>query len=214
MSVFASEQDGDPAHAALRRMHRAHLRDGVPEMVLGVMLLLCAGSFWIPGWVGSRRVSVTAEFVFWLGFIGLCVSSKSIVRWIRDRYLLDRVGYAEGVSTKGGRQRKRGVLVAALLLAIVLLLVAMVVRPSDLDGWILAGNGILFGLLSPFVTDNPRLWVYGALTAALGMGLAFLGLPGEKGLAILYSSTGILYLISGAVVLVLFLRKPVEAETA
>ena len=69
-----------------------------------------------------------------------------------------------------------------------------------------AGTVIAWGLLAIYAGRLPRYVIGGVLMAVAGIGLGFSGVSYEMGSLILYGSMGILSLISGCVVLLLFVR--------
>ena len=73
--------------------------------------------------------------------------------------------------------------------------------------WILAGTGIGGGVLAVYAGRLPRYMVGGVVMALTGIVLAFSRFSLGVGSIILYGSMGILSLVSGCVVLLLFLRQ-------
>jgi hypothetical protein len=79
-------------------------------------------------------------------------------------------------------------------------------RALPASGSMVAGTGILWGLLAIYAGRLPRYVVGGVLMAALGICLGLRGVSFEMGSLILYGSMGMLALVSGCVVLLRFLR--------
>jgi hypothetical protein len=76
--------------------------------------------------------------------------------------------------------------------------------------WSFAATGIFGGVLCVMCGRSSRFIIFGAIMAATGIALAFAGISVELGMTILYGVTGSLSFVSGCIVLMLFLRQPVE----
>lgn len=70
--------------------------------------------------------------------------------------------------------------------------------------------GLLGGGFIALVGRLPRFVVGGIVTVLLGVILAFLGTPRSVGFGIFFAVVGCFFLVSGSVVFIRFIRKPVE----
>ena len=77
-------------------------------------------------------------------------------------------------------------------------------------GWGVVGTGILGGATMIFRVRVLRYLIGGVMMTALGILLAFIRVPLDVGLTILYSFAGLLALVSGCVVFFHVLLQPVE----
>ncbi len=201
--------EGNPDAAVRQLMQKAQIQDGLPEIAIGFILLVLAGLMWLqvvfrPGSFWNLVTPLGMIFVV-SPMIG---AAPWIIRKLRRRYLIERVGYVEPKPTN--RKRLAVVLGLAFVVAVA---VAYVVSRAKLPSasWMLAETGIVFGALSAYAGRLTRLMMVGAIMAATGIVLAFSKVSLEVGFAILYGLPGLLSLISGCVVLVLFLRNRDEA---
>jgi small-conductance mechanosensitive channel len=201
----------DPNAIAKRLMQKAHNQDGLPEIAIGVTLLTVAGLEWLH--VGSRAKSL-ADITSGLG-IGLLVpalilGSQWTIKHVRRRYLIEKVGYVE---PKPISRKRRGIAFIILAAVAVATVFAVYIFRGSIPstGWLLAGTGIIGGALAVVAGRLPRFIIGGVIMAATGIYLAFSGVSLTVGFAILYGLMGLLSLVSGCVVLMLFLRQPAEA---
>src|SRR5208337_5298049 len=86
----------DPDAMATRLTQRAHNRDGLPEIAVGVTFLLVSGLSYaqvaLPrGSIGFKVAVIAFSFLVPL----LTLGSPRILKWVRRRYLIARVGYVE-----------------------------------------------------------------------------------------------------------------------
>ena len=201
----------DPNAIAKRLMQKAHTRDGLPEIEIGVILLTVAGLEWLH--VGSRAKSL-ADITSGLG-IGLLVPALILglqwsIKQVRRRFLIENVGYVE---PKPISRKRRGIAFIILAAVAVATVFAVYIFRGSIPstGWLLAGTGIFGGALTIVAGRLPRYIVGGVIMAASGIFVALSGVSLTVGFAILYGLMGLLSLVSGCVVLMLFLRQPAEA---
>jgi hypothetical protein len=197
----------DPNAIAKRLMQRAYHRDGLPEIAVGLSFLLASGLIYaqvvLPrGSIGF--IAAVLAFAFLLPV--LCLGSPWALKWVRRRYLIERVGYVQHKPI--GRRRIGFSIVLASLVALVSLLV--VTRLPLSDRWLLAGTGLFGGALAAWCGRLPRFVIGGALMAATGVFVAFSGVSLQGGFAILFGFQGLATLVSGGVVFLRFIREPIE----
>lgn len=197
----------DPKAMAERLMQRAHLRDGLPEIAVGLSFLVVSGLIYAQAAapresIGFKAAVITSAF----GVPLLIFGSMWVLKWVRRRYLIERVGYVEH-NPIGRKQIALGVMLAAVM---TLALFGVVTRLSQPDRWLLAGTGLLGGALVAGCGRLPRLVIEGVLMATTGVFVAVSGVPLEIGFIILFGFQGLLTLVSGGIVFLRFLRQPIR----
>jgi len=190
-------------------MQRAHNRDGLPEIAVGVTFLLVSGLSYaqvaLPqGSIGFKVTVIAFSFLVPL----LTLGTPRILKWVRRRYLILRVGYVEP-KPMARKQMALGIVLALAVGVVALLAVA---RWSPPDNWLLAGTGLVGGALSAWCGRLPRFVIGGVLMAATGVVLAISGVAMGVGFAILFGCAGLATMVSGSVVFFRFMRQPVEAD--
>jgi hypothetical protein len=142
-----------------------------------------------------------------LGLIPMIGVSPWAIKWMRRRFLIEKVGYVELKPVP----RRLLIVVTCIAFAVAAAMAwAVHLRALPPSGWMVAGTGIAWGLLAAYAGRLPRYVVGGVLMAAVGVCLGLSGVSFEMGSLILYGSMGILSLVSGCVVLLHFLRMPDE----
>jgi hypothetical protein len=198
---------GDPNAIAKRLIQRAHNRDGLPEIAVGL-------TFLIVGILSYAQVLLPRDTIgFKAAVVGLallipvlCIGSPRGLTWVRRRYLIERVGYVE---PKPICRKQIGVgITVAVVTAVVLF--GIVTQFSTPDRWVLAGTGLFGGALAALSGQLSRFVIGGVLMAATGIAIAFSGVSLQIGFAILFCLQGLLALISGGVVFLRFIRQPIE----
>jgi hypothetical protein len=221
--LHRSSSTAAPDALARRMMQDAHLRDGLPEIVVGGILLLAAAQNYtmsMPLHGGPLVVKRILLLVWTFLVIALTFSSFSIpgapgtgwlLRWLRRRYLISRSGYVKPRSEWNKRQLALfgGI---GLLVAAALLLARREVAPPLLDRGLFIAIGVFVGGFEALVGRSPRFLAMGLLTVACGILVAFLRLPLQLRFAFLYAFTGAVALVSGTIVLAHFLRANAEEE--
>jgi hypothetical protein len=197
----------DPGAVARRLIQNTHTLGGLPEIAVGLTFLLTSGLLHevvaLPrGSIGFKAaVLILSLFIPFL----ICVSPWAL-RWVRRRYLIERVGYVQSKPI-GRKLIVRGILLAVLTAVVLFGIVPRLPQP---DSWLLAGAGLLGGGLQTWCGRIPRAVILGVLMAVTGVFLAFCRIPLEAGFAILFGFQGLVTLISGGVVFLRFIRQPVE----
>jgi hypothetical protein len=197
----------DPNAVARRLMQRAYNRDGLPEIAIGLMFLLFSGLIYAQIVLPRQSTGfILAVLAFSLLPLPLFFGSVRTLRWVRRRYLIERVGYVEYKPMRW-RQIGFGIVFAALL---ALALFGVMTRLSHPDPWLLAGSGLLGGALLAWCGRLPRFVIGGVVMAATGALLAFAGVSLQIGFTMLYGFQGLVTLVSGGVVFLRFIREPME----
>jgi hypothetical protein len=200
----------DPNAIAKRLMQKAYNRDGLSEIAAGVFFLTIAGmtSLQVVFKAGSPAYKA-AVWGWMLSCATLPLVSQWVIKKIRRRFLIEKVGYVELKPVS--RKRFGAVFALAFLVAVAAVIAAYLGRnPFPPTAWVLAGTGIGGGVIGALAGRIPRFFIGGGITAATGIALAFSRVSLAAGFTILYGVIGLLSLVSGCVVLLLFLRQPAE----
>jgi len=198
----------NPDVLAKRLLHRAHNRDGLPEILIGVLFLAVAGWLYAISVLPHKSFAFrTLVILYSFGFPVVCLLGPRWLKWLRRRYLVKLEGYVEHL-------RRPRFLQLWLMGAggAVFLVVYLLLRP-DPDAWVVAFSGVGGGFLAGFCGRMPRFYFAGGCMAALGLGLAFARLPMNTGLMILFAVQGAIELVSGGMVWRRFLRGVREAAS-
>jgi hypothetical protein len=198
---------GDPNAVAMRLIQRAHNRDGLPEIAVGLTFLVVGALSYAQVLLPRESIGFKAA-VLGLAFLipVLCIGTPRALKWVRRRYLIERVGYVE---SKPICRRQIGIGITVAV-AVATVLFGVVTQFSQPDRWVLAGTGLFGGAIAALSGQLPRFVIGGVLMAAAGMVLAFAGVSLQIGFAVLFGFQGLLALISGGVVFLQFMRQPVD----
>ena len=198
-----------PEKIANRLMQKAHNRDGLPEIAVGLCFLETAFTMWLQ--VAFQYGSLPYRLDplgLMVGVPVLGLGSPWAIRKVRRRFLIEKEGYVKFKPV----HRKQSAIVAAV--AVVTAVLAVIVAYKGAfppSSYILAGTGIGGGLLAALSGRLPRYVIGGVVMALTGILLALSRVSLGVGYTILYGFMGLLSLVSGCVVLLLFLRQPVES---
>ncbi|MFZ0393220.1 MAG: hypothetical protein WCF17_06040 [Terracidiphilus sp.] len=211
----------DPARTAARLMGQMHLRDGLPEMFMGVMWLALGAGNWLVVLAPSSRIG---HEVFGGIYVGLCLAfavfclmSASLLKWIRSRFLIQYRGYVKTSPSPEQKRRRawayaKSSIIAGIVSALTIYALARW-RSYGLGGWFLVILGALFCAANMYYRPL-RFKVNGILALAAGLFLAFRRIPLNTGIPIFFTFVGCLSLISGLFVLLRFMREAKEAAQA
>ena len=137
----------DPSVMARHLIQRAHNRDGLPEIAVGVMFLLVAGLSYAQATLPRETVAFKAAVLAFALLIPLlCLGSPWALRRVRTRFLIGRVGYVQPKPI-GRKQIAIGVTLAVLM---IIALFGTAPQFSQPDRWVLAGTGLFGGALAAF----------------------------------------------------------------
>jgi len=199
----------NPDAAARNLMQRAHNQDGVPEILLGVFFLAMAGLMWL------QVAFQPGSFEYLASVVGLMVLILPVgaflpwlIRMVRRRYLIEKVGYVE---LKPANRKRLAVVVGIAFVVGAAAAFAAWRGAFPPASWILAGTGIFGGAIVAVAGRLPRFIVGGVIGAVVGCVAGLDRLTLALGFTLVYGVMGLLSLISGCVVLLLFLRKRDEA---
>ncbi len=200
----------DPERLGARLMQSSWNRDGLPEIAGGLTLLLASGFIYAQAVLPQNSPGFKIAVIsFAILLPVLTLSSRQLLNRLRARFMVERSGY---VQYKPAWRKYLGAKVLIGLAMALLLFVAARLLPNP-DRWLIALTGLLGGALQVWAglaVGLRRFVLYGACWALTGALLAYSGIPLGPGMAILFGLQGAVSLISGAVVLGLFLQRPVE----
>jgi hypothetical protein len=197
----------NPDVIANRLMQKAHNRDGLPEISIGLAFLTLAATRWVR--LVFPRGSLPYTAAIWasaLGLPALILSSQWIIKKVRRNFLIEKVGFVQMKLVN----RKRSFIVVAVAFVIAFAAAFAAYRFRGSAGWVFLGMGIIGGALMVFRVHLLRYAIGGVVLIAMGTLLAFSKVSLALGLTILYGFAGLLAVISGCVMFILFLRQPAE----
>lgn len=199
----------DPNAIAQRLMQKAQNQDGLPEIAIGLILLPTAALQWLQ-FTSPYESFAHKQGALVLGILvpALILGSQWAIKTARRKFLIERVGYVE---LKPVAPKRFWAVFGVAFLGAAAMVFAIATRSIPSRNWLVAITGILGGILAIQAGRLPRFVIGGVLMAAAGIVLVLIGVSFELGLTVFFGTVGLLSLISGCVVLLLFLRRPVES---
>jgi hypothetical protein len=203
--VSSNLANSDPTRVARQLMQKVHNRDGLAEICIGLFL------FWFGALLYMKRILPHNSMAFELditalAFIapGMCFGLPWIIKSLRGRYLLNRIGYVKS------KPPSRWLVYIGIVIAILDLFIFGYAAPH----WRceLAAAGIFSGVLTILISRSLRFVVIATFAVVLSLWLTLTNVAQDLGFAILWGALGLLTLTSGTIVLLRFLRQPVESE--
>jgi hypothetical protein len=200
----------DPKLLGARLMQQASNRDGLPEIGMGLILLLASGFIYaqavLPRHSPGFKIAVIS---FAILLPVLTLSAQALLKRLRARFLVERSGY---VQYKPLERKYFGIGILVVLAMTLLMFEASRLLPNP-QRWVIALTGLLGGWLQVWAglaAGLRRFVFYGVCWAVAGLLLAGSSVPFQLGMAILFGVAGAVNLVSGAVVFGRFVRKPIE----
>ena len=210
MSASIPSSNPDPDILASRLIQRAHNLDGLPEIYAGLTVIAFSGISWANGLlppVSPARKILFFSFLFVC--LAMCALANRIIKGVRRRYLIDRVGY---VKPRPNKPKPFLVFAMALFVAVCAALAIRGLLGREQGRWLLVFLGAVYGGGQPLLGKLPRFYITGALSLAAGILLSLSDFSLEISTALFMDFVGVLAIISGVIVLLRFLRQPVEME--
>lgn len=197
-----------PDAVAHRLLQKAHNRDGLPEIAVGFCFLSFAVFEWLqiafhPGSLPNKIAVLCLLALFLVSTLG----SPWAIKQVRRRFLIEKLGYVK-LKRLNRKWTGKTIGIALFSAAVSAYVVSRQILPHV--GLTLAITGIGAGLLTVLCGRSPRFVASGVAMAAIGIVLGLQHTSLEAGFAILFGSMGLLSLVSGWVVFMLFLRQPAE----
>lgn len=200
-----------------QRLYRYWYSDGIAELSSGGIFLLLGLYFASQEYFKTNSL---ASGLLQAGLVILLVGGLFLGRWLikalKSRLTYPRTGYVEYRVDKQNLNRRRVIVavVAALVASFSLIFSEWVVSYLDLT---LALTGVLVGLILIILQARQsgvgRFYIFGGMSILLGISLAFSGLPNGYSLGLFYGLMGIIFAVSGGIVLSRYLQEnpmPVE----
>ncbi len=200
-----------------QRIYRYWYSDGIAELSSGGIFLLLGFYFAAQEYLKANSL---ASGLLQVGLVIVLVGGVFLGRWLikalKSRLTYPRTGYVEYRVDKRNLNRRRVIvgIVAALIASFSLIFSEWVVSYLDLT---LALTGILVGLILIVLQGRNfgvgRFYAFGGASVLLGLALAFSGLPNGYSLGLFYGLMGIVFAVSGGIVLSRYLQEnPTPAE--
>jgi hypothetical protein len=198
----------DPNAIAKRLMQKAHNRDGLPEIAIGLSFLTVAATMWMQVVFHPGSMGYTAGFwSFALLVPAMILGSQWAIKRVRGQFLIEKAGY---VQLKPVNRTRSGIVIGIAFVVAVVAAFAAIKGSFPPASLMLARTGIGGGLLAALSGGIPRFVIGGIVMAATGILVAFSRVSLGLGFAILFGLMGALTLVSGCVVFLLFVRQPAE----
>jgi uncharacterized membrane protein HdeD (DUF308 family) len=201
----------DPLLEVRLRAQRYWYRDGLSEMVVGIVSLLQGG------WILFNHLVNSKSFWYWPGAL-ICllliavIPVARITAAIRERFTYPRSGYVDD----GESVRKRRIRVGMALGILVIVVGSLALRYAGLRAWdpdrwiqwLPAVGGLTLGAVSVYVWVRqglPRFLVLGVLSIVLGVAVSN-EYPLKLAMAIWLAGNGCAWLCSGGLTLWNYVR--------
>jgi len=208
---LSSPSLANPDLLAHRMVQCAHNRDGLPELIVGVIFVIASGMCWPEVFFRSHPKQLLG-LVFTALVLIMCAITSSLIKSIRQRYLLPWVGYVRLRPHPTSTKIKVLAFVQALIVAGAMAALTRYLESRDLKLWLLPINGIFIGVFQFVAGRLPRFWITGSLALCAGILLAFTNWSFELSLATLYLFVGIVEISAGGITLARLLRQRTEIE--
>lgn len=193
-----------------KRTERYWYEDGIWEIGFGLINLLLAGYFGAAEWVLANRLPAPVLAILQMAtLLGIFWLMARVVRFLKERITYPRTGY---VAYRRGplKQRARRVLLISLVsgglaAALVLISASSTLHSSTpiITGVVMSGMivylAVRFNLL--------RMYGLAVLTLAFSIITALLPVSETSGRVLFFGSYGLVFLLSGCLVLAGYLRR-------
>ena len=199
-----------------QRLRRYWYKDGIGEMMGGVMFLVLAGYFSLQQYLGDESfISGILQAGLVLLLIGGVYVGRRVVNSAKARITYPRTGYVEY------RTNSRNAVLMRVLAALTAMTVAsvsiIVVRRFDSIDAMVAVTGLLvaviFAVKQGLTSGLGRFYFMSALSIVLGGVLSVSGLVRGYNLGLFYGLMGLAFVISGGLTLKSYLREnPLPTE--
>lgn len=186
----------------MKRTQSYFYEDGVAEIAVGV-LFVAIGLLMLTINAASRGLALAV--LIGLGLPALTIGGVFAVRWavkaVKTRMVYPRTGYVS-YREQPQRQPRLVLLLIIALMGFILFLPEWAEGLPMFEGWFMGAVFIFMG----YHVGLKRLYVIGALAAAIGLGAAYLRLDDILGSSVTFGVIGIVLLISGGLALLAYLR--------
>ena len=188
----------------MQRPYRYFYEDGIAEIAVGGLFLALGLS--LQAVEAAQSISALVIVVaIGLPLLAICggILLKKVVGGLKEHVTYPRTGYVSYKSKEPSRGRWL-ISGAALVFTVVLMFI-----PERFSQISIAEGGMLFIILSymGYRIGMKRFYLIGAIAALIGLAAAFLTTGDIPGSTATFGGTGIVMIISGVIVLSLYLRK-------
>ena len=193
-----------------RRTERYWYEDGIWEIGFGLVNLLLAGYFPLTRLLqtmdGYNLVLVVLQLAVMLGIFWMM---GHLVRFLKERITYPRTGY---VAYRRGplKARARRILLIGLLSAGIAATLTVISASSSISSATPLVSGVIMAGLVTYLGIHYsllRMLVLAVVMLALSVLMAFFPLPAEQSQVLFFGAYGLLFLASGGVTLVSYLRR-------
>lgn len=195
----------DALSAARFRAQRYWYRDGVLELIVGIVFLLQGGWILINHLINSKSSwYLPIVLIYLLLIAAFSVSVARMRNVVRERYTYPRSGYVGDDESARKRRIRIGVVLAIVAAAVGLVAFRHTAGGRLLNQWILllpTAGGLTVGAASIYVSVRqglPRFLILGAISIILGVSVSF-EYPLKLAMAIWEAGVGCAWICSGAV---------------
>lgn len=195
---------------ARKRTERYWYEDGIWEIGFGLINLLLAGYFALARWVLSGQlpapVLVVLQLAVLLAIFGVM---GRLVRYLKERITYPRTGY---VAYRRGplKARARRILLIGLVSGGVAAGLALLSNASALRSYTTLISGVVISAMLVYLGaryDLLRMYGQAALTLAISLSISLLPVGEEAARSLFFGGYGLIFLISGSLVLAGYLRR-------
>ena len=205
----------DPLLDARIRMARYWNVDGLAEAAIGLQVLIVPLFLYgLPRTARGSPARTALVLAFAAGMPAASFLSRRLIQAIRRRTTYPRTGFVAY-----GADGRRWATAAGFALALILVPAFLILRSLTTNWvvWLFALQGLLPGaslIYLGHVVRLVRLQILGALFAAFGIALAVAGPGLEQGMTIFWAGIGALFLISGGLTYLQYIRRHPKATEA
>src|SRR3990172_5278151 len=193
-----------------QRVKSHWFKDGLGEVVGGVMFILLGVYFTLVELLGeSSLVGGLLQAGFIVVFLGLFYLGRRPILGLKTKYVVPRAGYVE---YRVDREHQMGKRIGAALFAAVIAAEAVIsIRVPGILNWLVVLTGLLVGLMLVFAQLRtggiPRFFFLGAFSLLIGIASGLTRLPDGYALGFFYGSMGVIFSVTGLLVLQNFLKQ-------
>lgn len=202
-----------------QRVKRYWYTDGIGELIGGGMFILLGIFFTAQQYFGENSM---LGGLLQAGLVLLLIGGMYIGRWLikelKARLTYPRTGYVEYQVDQANINRRRAIAAVVAILVAGLTMIFAQGMPSFLN-LTLALTGIAVGLILIFAQGRgsglERFYLLGGISFVLGIVLSLSGLADGYALGLFYGLMGLMFAVSGGLVLRRYLQEnplPAEAE--
>ncbi len=199
----------NPIDQIAQRTQRYWYVDGLAEMAGGTVILLLGLFFLAITFVPDTPVR---NWLLMLGQPGLILlgllGSRKAIAYFKERITYPRTGYVSYKRSRGGR-RIQAIVVTAVFAAILAIVVSLAGSFVS-ENWlpiISATLVALFILYLAYQFGLRRFYAISVIAFLLGLATAWLALPDPYTTVFFFSALGLVWILSGAWTLALYLRE-------